>query len=223
MEKFESKVLSTLAKMVSEYNEFFALTNEPKVKTNEEDEEMVVFKKCKMMMRMADIKVGDQIEIPLKDMGTFTATAQQITDDGILFMFDDCIARRSMNSECTNKGGYEKSELRKWIENDLFEAFPDYLKSKIHNLTLPTYGQMFGHDDWYEQAIEPDNDEQLPLMKIRKNRVVDFENDYTSYWVKNATKKAFSSDSFAAVNYGGGARWYNAYTVRGVRPVFVIG
>ena len=47
------------------------------IANNEESEEMVVLKKCKMMMRMADIKVGDQIEIPLKDMGTFTATAQQ--------------------------------------------------------------------------------------------------------------------------------------------------
>ncbi len=204
MEKFESKVLSALAKMVSDFN---AQSDEPQTKANEENEEMVVFKKCKMMMRMADIKVGDQIEIPLKDMGTFTATAQQITDDGILFMFDDCVTRRSMNSECTNKGGYEKSELRKWVENDLFDAFPDYLKSKMSNLTLPTYGQMFGHDDWYEQAIEPDNDEQLPLMKIRKNRVVDYENDYTSYWVKNATKKSYSSGGFASVAGIGDATW----------------
>lgn len=220
MEKFESKVLSALAKMVSDFN---AQSDEPQTKANEESEEMVVFKKCKMMMRMADIKVGDQIEIPLKDMGTFTATAQQITDDGILFMFDDCVTRRSMNSECTNKGGYEKSELRKWVENDLFDAFPDYLKSKMSNLTLPTYGQMFGHDNCYEQAIEPDNDEQLPLMKIRKNRVVDYENDYTSYWVKNATKKSYSSDGFAIVSYYGLAFWYGADVVSGVRPVFLIG
>lgn len=220
MEKFESKVLSALAKMVSDFN---AQSDEPQTKANEESEEMVVFKKCKMMMRMADIKVGDQIEIPLKDMGTFTATAQQITDDGILFMFDDCVTRRSMNSECTNKGGYEKSELRKWVENDLFDAFPDYLKSKMSNLTLPTYGQMFGHDDWYEQAIEPDNDEQLPLMKIRKNRVVDYENDYTSYWVKNATKKSYSSAGFARVDYFGNADWDGAFGGNGVRPVFLIG
>ena len=220
MEKFESKVLSALAKMVSDFN---AQSDEPQTKANEESEEMVVFKKCKMMMRMADIKVGDQIEIPLKDMGTFTATAQQITDDGILFMFDDCVTRRSMNSECTNKGGYEKSELRKWVENDLFDAFPDYLKSKMSNLTLPTYGQMFGHDDWYEQAIEPDNYEQLPLMKIRKNRVVDYENDYTSYWVKNATKKSYSSDGFARVTDDGDARWFSADADFGVRPVFLIG
>lgn len=220
MEKFESKVLSALAKMVSDFN---AQSDEPQTKANEESEEMVVFKKCKMMMRMADIKVGDQIEIPLKDIGTFTATAQQITDDGILFMFDDCVTRRSMNSECTNKGGYEKSELRKWVENDLFDAFPDYLKSKVSNLTLPTYGQMFGHDDWYEQAIEPDNDEQLPLMKIRKNRVVDYENDYTSYWVKNATKKSYSSDGFAGVVSRGLALWGGADNDGGVRPVFLIG
>ena len=93
----------------------------------------------------------------------------------------------------------------------------------MSNLTLPTYGQMIGHDDWYEQAIEPDNDEQLPLMKIRKNRVMNFENDCTSYWVKNATKKLYSSGCFASVSCFADAGWGLANVGRGVRPVFLIG
>ena len=60
-------------------------------------------------------------------------------------------------------------------------------------------------------------------MKIRKNRVVDYENDYTSYWVKNATKKSYSSDGFASVHCYGDADWNYAATVIGVRPVFLIG
>lgn len=65
----------------------------------ESDNEMIVYKKCKMMVWSSDIKVGDQIEVPLDGIGTFTATAHQITDEEILFIFDDCIACRQMNSK----------------------------------------------------------------------------------------------------------------------------
>lgn len=99
MDKFESKVLSALAKLVSD-GVVECVPSEP-----EEKEEMVVYKKCKMVAKLADIQVGDQIEVQLKNMGTFTATAQQITENGVVFMFDDCVAKYSMNSECINKGG----------------------------------------------------------------------------------------------------------------------
>ena len=99
---------------------------------------MIVYKKCKMMIRTADIQIGDQIEIPLRDLGTFTATAHDVTDDGILFIFDDCVTRHCMNSDGTAKGGYENSELCKWINEELLEQFPTNLKSRIHDLTIPT-------------------------------------------------------------------------------------
>ena len=41
-----------------------------------------------------DIAVGDQIEIPLGDLGTFTATVQMVKGDRVLFLFDDYIAKR---------------------------------------------------------------------------------------------------------------------------------
>lgn len=40
-----------------------------------------------------DIAVGDQIEIPLGDLGTFTATVQMVKGDRVLFLFDDYIAK----------------------------------------------------------------------------------------------------------------------------------
>lgn len=199
---------------------FIAMSNE-----NEEmecDEEMVVYKKCKMMVHPRDIKVGDQIEVPLDGLGTFTATAHHITDEGILFIFDDCITRYCMNSTGKNKGGFEESELYKWMYSTLYEAFPEDLKKRIKNITLPTYGQMFGHDEWYENVIEPDNDEQLPLMKIRKNRICTYENDNCWYWLRNATKKNFSSDCFAYVGRDGFAGWNDADYGYGVRPAFLL-
>lgn len=173
-------------------------------------------------VEVKNIRIGDQIIIPLAEFGEFTATAQKITDKGTLFLFDDCVARQPMNKKCTNKGGFEKTDLRKWIGDVLLPAFPDNLRSRIENLTIPTYGQIFGHDDWYNDVIEPDNDEQFPLMTKRKNRIADFENDYEWYWLQNATKKELSAVYFAFVYYYGLTAFYSASNSFGVRPVFLL-
>lgn len=173
----------------------------------------------KREVEVSNIKVGDQIVIPLAELGEFTATAQKIANKGVLFMFDDCVAEQPMNDKWTNKGGYAKSKLKKWMDTVLMSAFPEELQDKIEGLTLPTYGQMFGHDDWYERAIEPDDDEQLPLMAKRKNRIADFNDDYEWYWLQNATKEDYSA-YFAIVTGNGNATDHGASNSHGVRPVF---
>ena len=168
-----------------------------------------------------DISEGDQIEIPLGDLGTFTATVQMVKGDRVLFLFDDYIAKRPMNENGSNEGGYEKSDLKKWIENDLFKMFPEVLRNHMTGLTIPTLGEICGWgDNWDKEHIEPDDDEQLPLMKQRRNRVAYYNNDCACGWLRNATKKEFSSADFAVVlNYGLAGYDYasNSY---GVRPEF---
>ncbi len=174
----------------------------------------------KQKLEVTEIRVGDQIVVPLEGFGEFTTTAQKITEKGVLFMFDDCVAKHQMNDDCTNKGGYAKSNMKKWIDTVLLSAFPEELRGRIQDLTLPTYGMMFGHDGWYKRAIEPDGDEQLPLMAKRKNRVADFNNDYEWYWLQNATKQDCSAAFFAyACGYGTAACTASS-TSGGVRPVF---
>ena len=173
-------------------------------------------------VEVKNIRIGDQIIIPLAEFGEFTATAQKITDKGTLFLFDDCVAKQPMNKKLTNKGGFEKSNLKRWIDVILLPAFPDNLRSRIENLTIPTYGQIFGHDDWYNNLIEPDNDERFPLMTKRKNRIANFEYDYEWYWLQNATKRELSAASFAFVYYDGGPGYDYASYSYGVRPVFLL-
>lgn len=170
-----------------------------------------------------NIQVGDQIILSLEDLGDFTATAQKITDQGVLFLFDECITKRPMNKILTNEGGYEKSDLCKWISNVLFIAFPEELRIRISNLTIPTYGQTFSHDNWYGYLMKLDDDEQLPLMKNRKNRIADFNNEDEWYWLQNATKKEVSSALFAYVSSNGYMGYGNASRSSGVRPVFWLG
>lgn len=170
---------------------------------------------------LSNVKVGDKIVVDLKDLGEFEATAHEVTDGSILFIFDDYITERPMNENNTNAGGYEESDLKKWIDNDLFNKFPVELKTRLTDLTLPTVGQVFGWDDeWDREHFEPDGDEQLSLMKLRKNRVAYLNNECEWGWLRNAIKKEYSSTGFASViGYGLAGSNYASGSV-GVRPAF---
>lgn len=175
----------------------------------------------KQEIETANIQVGDQVIIPLAEIGEFSATAHKVTDEGIMFIFDEYITRRPMNSKNTNKGGFEKSELKKWMDTVLLMAFPEELRDKIYGLTLPTVGQIVGHEDeWDNNNLESDTDEQLPLMKERKNRVAYFKNDSSWGWLRNTTKEEVSSAYFAFVVRDGYAAYGNASSSAGVRPEF---
>lgn len=169
----------------------------------------------------ANIQVGDQMVIPLAELGEFTATAHKVTDEGVMFIFDEYVTCRPMNNRSTNKGGFEKSDLKKWMDTVLLMAFPEELRDKIYGLTIPTVGQIVGHEDeWDNKNLEPDSDEQLPLMKECKNRSACFEDQLTWGWLRNATKEEFSSACFAFVYDSGYAYYDVASNSFGVRPEF---
>ena len=169
----------------------------------------------------ANIQVGDQMVIPLAELGEFTATAHKVTDEGVMFIFDDYVTRRPMNNRNTNKGGFEKSDLKKWMDTVLYMAFPEELRDKIYGLTLPTVGQIVGHEDeWDNKNLEPDTNEQLPLMKKCKNRIACFEDQLAWGWLRNATKEEFSSALFACVSGFGDSYCNGASNSYGVRPEF---
>lgn len=173
----------------------------------------------KVQFKTNEICVGDRITVRLSGFGKFTATAQRVTDKGILFLFDEVIARHLMNETNTNEGGFDKSDMCRWLRETVLPAFPEKLRTRIREITLPTYGEIFGHDDFYEN-FEPDDDEQFELMKRRGNRVCDFEDDWCWWWLRNATKRSVSSACFACV-YGFGVSDCNfASNSYGVRPEF---
>lgn len=166
----------------------------------------------KQVVETENIQVGDQIIIPLKRLGEFTATAYKVTDEGVLFIFDKCVTRRPMNKTDTNEGGFEKSDLKRWMNKVLLKAFPEDLRHKVFGLTIPTIGQTAGHrDEWYNELFEADTEEPLLLVKEVKD---DRE------WLRNAEKQRVSSIQFACIakiNYV--TDWIATYYA-GVRPEF---
>lgn len=181
---------------------------------------MKVLRKSAINRKIKDMQIGDQIVVPLKGFGKFTATVQKKDKNSILFLLDECVALRPMNENNTNAGGFASSDLCKWLNTTLLAAFPDYLRERLSQITLPTYGQIFGHDDFYKEHVEEDHDNRFSLMESRKNRIAEFLYDFEWYWLSNAIRNY--SASFALVGTGGHAGCGGASGSGGVRPAFLL-
>lgn len=163
-------------------------------------------------------EVGDITTIKLDGLGEFTATVHKVTDDKVMFIFDDYVTKRPMNESNTNRG-FETSDLNKWLHTEFIKALPCSIRARLAGVTIPTVGEMFGWDDeWDRNNFEADNDKQLPLMKWRRNRVAYYDNESEFGWLRNATKTDFSSTSFAYVDSCGRSIYDYASESYGVRP-----
>lgn len=168
---------------------------------------------------LKDAEVGDKTTIKLDGLGEFAATVHKVTDDKVMLIFDDYVAERPMNESDTNEGGFEDSDLNKWLHTEFVKALPYSIRARLTDVTIPTLGEMFGWDDaWDRNHFEADNDKQLPLMKQRSNRVAYYNNGCESGWLRNATKKECSSAIFARVYLNGNTSYGNASDSYGVRP-----
>lgn len=167
---------------------------------------------------LKDAEVEDKTTIKLDGLGEFAATVHKVTDDKVMLIFDDYVAKRPMNESGTNKGGFEDSDLNKWLHTEFVKALPYSIRARLTDVTIPTVGEMFGWDDeWDRNHFEADNDKQLPLMKQKRNRVAYYNNECECGWLRNATKKEFSAAHFAGVIAGGVTCYFASYSF-GVRP-----
>ena len=168
---------------------------------------------------MTNAELGDKTFMELDGLGEFAATVHKVTDDKVMLIFDDYVAERPMNESGTNKGGFEDSDLNKWLHTEFVKALPYSIRARLTDVTIPTVGEMFGWDDERDRNnFEADNDKQLPLMKQRRNRVAYYNNKCKCGWLRNATKKEFSADDCAYVSCNGNARCTSASNSLGVRP-----
>ncbi len=166
-----------------------------------------------------DAEVGDKTTLKMNKLGEFTATVHKVTDDKVMLIFDDYVVKRPMNRLDTNKGRFEDSDLNEWLHTEFVKALPYSIRSRLTDVTIPTVGEMFGWDDEQNRNhFEADNDKQLPLMMRIYNRVAYYNNEYECGWLRNATKKEFSSARFAFVSGNGNTGYYYASYSFGVRP-----
>lgn len=173
-----------------------------------------------------EYEVGDIIDFTLKTGEEVSAMAMRKETDGMLFVFVDCLKTEyPMNSSNTNKGGYEACLLRKKLNSEILDSFPDSLKARMKpvykddKLRLLTAMEVFGKNP-YEDKV---GGEYLSLMGDIRNRLA-FQGKDTGawewYWLQNTPND--SAAFFARVTDYGRAPCYRASLGSGVRPAFKI-
>ena len=92
---------------------------------------MIVMRRVKIEVNRP--KIGDRIRV-----GHYTATCQDITPKGALFLFDQYLDRAyQMNRANTNKGGYPESDLRKALQSDeVLNIFADFVNVSANEYSV---------------------------------------------------------------------------------------
>lgn len=180
------------------------------------------------------LEPGDEFQIPLKNGQLASAVFGKYTKDGHRrFVFKDCIAEHVMNDEPTNEGGYFKSELRRYVLEELLPLLPDQLREALEPrvmcesingetqeyadaLWIPSATDVFGDGEYWE--LEPDS-EQLDIFKRERDRVKELGDKGTWCWWLRSPRRSYST-RFVRVRNIGGVSNDTASNSYGVAPGF---
>ena len=172
-----------------------------------------------------EIQVGDVIRFSLKNGENAEAMAVEKQADGMVFCFVDCLEKEyPMNKKNTTVGGYEKSYLRKVLNSEILDLFPDDLRGKMipfsngDLLKIPSEKEMFGENVYSD---DPEDCEQWEPMKDIRNRIA-FQGSQTGVLEWTWLRGVVSASYFANVSYNGPAAFDPASGSLGVRPAFKI-
>lgn len=172
------------------------------------------------------LSVGDIISIMLKNgekMRIAVAGINTYKENEVLFAFKDILSKEApMNEDWTNEGGYEASDMAKYLDTEIFDLLPDDLQAVIkerrgHKLWLFSRREVFGEDGRY---ICPEDDVHIPYYQDSKNRVKlrDGESDW--WWL--ASPRAADATYFCLVIHSGSSNYNGASYSFGVAPGFCI-
>lgn len=180
-------------------------------------------------------ELGDTISFDLSTGESVQAMAVRETPNGMLFMLVDCLKTEQKMFENVNNAevvDYEHSDLRKKLNGEIFESFPEEIRERMVGmrvgqtncfdmLRIPTEREIFGENPY--GVDEPKSVRRFYGMKERRNRIAwqgSKTGEFEWYWLQNKVED--SASRFALVYYGGYASCYTASYSFGVRPVFLL-
>lgn len=172
------------------------------------------------------LNVGDIIAVTLKDgtpMKIAVAGIDTYHENEVIFAFKDIMPEeKPMNELCTNVGGYESSDMAKYLDTELFELLPDDLQAVIkarrgHKLWLFSRKEVFGENGRYEC---PEDDVHIPYYQNAENRVKTRNGDTDWWWL--ASPSSAHTTHFCLVAHRGHSSCLDASLALGVAPGFCI-
>lgn len=146
---------------------------------------------------------------------------------------------KEMNSECSNAGGFDKSELCKWLNEEFYALLPDEWqkiivpvvkktangggsKAKVVDTVckvfIPSEVEVFGECHYSKKG----EGEQYEAFKHWKDRIKGYpDSTYGRYWWLRSPDSG-SNSNFCIVSSDGGYSNNAAYSTFGVAPCFAI-
>lgn len=175
-------------------------------------------------IKVNTFRVGDVIRFKLSDGEKAEMLAVKEESDGMIFCFVDCLAKEySMNEQNTNEGGWDASDLRKKLNGEVLDRFPQKIRKLLlpfengDLLRLPTEKEIFGSNPCGED--ESKSVSQWKPMKQRKNRIAfqGLNGGWEWYWLQNRVQNSAACFAHAFIN--GHCTCNGASLEAGVRPV----
>ena len=178
-------------------------------------------------LNTTNYEVGDVFPMTLSSGEQVEAMAMKQESDGMIFMLVDCLRDEyRMNSDNTNRGGYDASDLREKLNGEILATFPAEIREQMvafpngDLLRLPTEKEIFGENRYGE--AEGENVKQFEPMKQRRNRIAFQGVNGAWEWWWLANKHYCGTAVFAGVPRDGDADCGYASDALGVRPTFKI-
>lgn len=194
--------------------------------------------KVKRMVKVSvdAFQVGDIIKFKLTNGTKVQAMAMQQEKDGMIFCLVDCLPGRWQMNDWTHEGGYEKSTLRKSLNAEILDFFPEELKAVMAPfengdfLRIPTEREIFGENQ-YGEYENPYVKQWKPMKQCRNRIAVDGikAGVLQQYWLTNKARESNVLSSFrnpaaffTVADCCGKADYNDGIHALGVRPVFKI-
>lgn len=180
------------------------------------------------------LQVGDIIKFKLTNGAKAQAMAMQQEEDGMIFCLVDCLPGRLQMNDWTHEGGYEKSTLRKSLNAEILDFFPEELKAVMvpfengDFLRIPTEREIFGENQ-YGEYENPYVKQWKPMKQCRNRIAVDGikAGVLQQYWLTNKARESNVLSSFrnpaaffTVADCYGKADYNDGIHALGVRPVF---
>ena len=168
-------------------------------------------------------QMGDIIRFTLLTGEEVEAQCQRVDPEGATFCLTHCLEEEQpMNEEDTNKGGWDESNLRKYLNTEILNSFPESIRNKMKPiykddlLTLPAVEDIFGEWDFDRWEPKEGAEPNWPLMKHRQYRAKG-----NWWWERSAS--ATDATGFCLVSANGFASNSLASYSAGLAPAFLIG
>lgn len=151
-------------------------------------------------------QIGDKIPFSIGE-NTFFATAYKREEDGMLFVFDKCIAKKYMSARHNHEKEWENTNLRKLVKDLILVA-----SSKMKKQLIP-----FDNGDYF-RLLTVDEVQTVPYFLTRENRIKEYKNRVSDYWLQSSCQKY--NDAWYIVDFGGTIAHEYKDMLVGVLPVF---